>query len=468
MRREALVLALLIGGCTLGPDYRRPALDLPETLRGADPAASGDSVADQTWWGMYGDPTLRELIATALRNNLDIKSAVARIDEARAVLRQSQLALAPTIDANGTLGRTEYSEDVLLPGEPRLANAEQLSISASYEIDFWGRLRRTKEAARASMLSSQYAQRAVTVTLVADVASGYFSLLSLDSQLEITHRTVDTREKFVALTRAQHDRGYATGLDVATAEAQAALARANVPELERQIGQTEDQICVLLGENPHPIERTHRGEQMPPVPPLPPAGLPSALLERRPDIRAAEEALRAANANVGVAKAALFPTISLTGLAGSLSSPLGQLFSASTSEWSVAAGLVQPLLDPQRSIFQLELADARKREALFQYEKSVQTAFQEVADALIAYVKYDDFQREQVIQVEALRRAEAIALARYRIGYASYFDVINADRDLFVAELSLSQAYANGLTTLVRLYEVLGGGWQAVAGQAPP
>jgi multidrug efflux system outer membrane protein len=155
-------------------------------------------------------------------------------------------------------------------------------------------------------------------------------------------------------------------------------------------------------------------------------------------------------------------------LAGSLSSPLGQLFSASTSEWSVAAGLVQPLLDPQRSIFQLELADARKREALFQYEKSVQTAFQEVADALIAYVKYDDFQREQVIQVEALRRAEAIALARYRIGYASYFDVINADRDLFVAELSLSQAYANGLTTLVRLYEVLGGGWQAVAGQAPP
>jgi len=457
-------LALLLGGCAVGPDYKRPALDVPDTLRGADASAASDSIADQSWAQVYGDPILRALLATALRNNLDIKAAVARIDEARASLRQSQLALAPTIDASGSIGRAESSEDVLLPGEPRLENSEQLSISVSYELDFWGRLRRTKEAARATLLSSQHAQRAVTVTLVAQVATAYFSLLSLDSQLEITHRTVETREKFVALTRAQHDRGYATGLDVATAEAQAAVARANVPDLERQIGQTEDLICLLLGDNPHPIERTHRGEEMPPVPPVPPAGLPSQLLERRPDIAAAEQALRAANANVGVAKAALFPTISLTGLAGSLSSPLGQLFNASTTEWSVAAGLVQPLLDPQRSIFQVELADARKREALFQYQKSVQTAFQEVADTLIAYAKYDQFEREQVTQVEALRRAEAIALARYRVGYASYFDVINADRDLFVAELSLSQAYANGLITLVRLYEVLGGGWQAVAG----
>jgi outer membrane protein, multidrug efflux system len=469
MRRALLALlapAVLCGGCAVGPDYKRPALNLPDTLRSANTAgaAVGDSIADQTWWGVYGDPILRNLLATALSNNLDLKAAVARIDQAHALLRQSQQALLPTIDATGSLARGESSEDVLLPGERRIANSEQLAFTASYEIDFWGRLRRTKEAARATLMSSQYAQRAVTVSLVAQVATAYFSLLSLDSQLEITHRTVETREKFVALTRAQHERGYTTGLDVATAEAQAAAARANVPELERQIAQTEDQICVLIGDNPHPIERTHRGEEMPPVPPVPPAGLPSQLLERRPDIRAAEETLRAANANVGVAKAALFPTISLTGLAGSLSTPLGQLFSASTQEWSVAAGLVQPLLDPQRSIFQVELADARKREALYQYQKSVQTAFQEVADALIAYVKYDDFEREQVRQVEALRRAEAIALARYRVGYASYFDVIDADRDLFVAELSLSQAYANGLTTLVRLYEVLGGGWQPVPG----
>ena len=199
---------------------------------------------------------------------------------------------------------------------------------------------------------------------------------------------------------------------------------------------------------------------MPEVPPLPPPGLPSRLLERLPDVRAAEQALRAANANVGIAKAALFPTISLTGLAGSLSIPLGNLFQAPASEWSVAANIVQPLLDPQRSLYQVELADAKKREALFQYEKAVQTAFRDVADALVAYAKYDEFAREQVKQVEALQRAAQIALARYRVGYASYFDVINADRDLYAAELSLNQAQANGLTALVQLYQVLGGGWQ--------
>jgi multidrug efflux system outer membrane protein len=464
MRRYALALVGMAAGCALGPDYQRPALELPEAMRGAPPGASAQSIADQNWWQVYGDATLRDLLATALRNNFDLKTAVARIDEARAVLGQSSLALAPTIDANASVARTKYSEDVLLPGEPRFGNSTQVDLSASYEIDLWGRLRRARESARASLLSNQYAQRAVTVELVAEVASGYFSLLALDNQLQITRRTVQTRETFVSLTRAQHDRGYVTGLDVDTAVAQAAVARANVPELERQIGQLEDQICVLLGQNPHPIARPERGEELPPVPPLPPAGLPSQLLERRPDIRAAEESLRAANANVGVARAALFPTISLTGLAGSLSAPLGNLFKASSLEWSAAAGLVQPLLDPQRSVFQLELADARKREAIFAYEKAVQTAFQEVADALIAYAKYDQFEREQITQVEALRSAEAIALARYRVGYASYFDVINADRDLFVAELSLSQAHANGLITLVRLYQVLGGGWQSVPG----
>ena len=461
MRRVGLGLALLLCGCAVGPDYHRPALAVPDAYRDT-PAPAGDSVADTTWWNVYEDPKLRYLIAAAIRSNFDLKTAVARIDEAHAVLGQTRLDLLPTIDARGSVSRAKSSSNVLLPGTPRIRNIEEVSGTVSYELDFWGRLRRSSESARARLLSSEYAKRSVAVTLVADVASAYFTLLSLDSQLEITKRTVSTREKFVELTHAQHDRGYATGLDVATAEAQAATARANVPDLERRIGQTEDQLCVLLGENPHQIDRQHRGEEMPAVPPLPPAGLPSQLLERRPDVREAEEALRAANADVGVAKAALFPTISLTGLAGSLSAPLGNLFKAPTAEWSAAASAVQPLLDSQRSIYQVELADARKREALFQYEKTVQTAFQEVADALLAYRKFGEFEREQITEVEALRRAEAIALARYRIGYASYFDVINADRDLFGAELTLSEAYANSLTALVRLYEVLGGGWQDV------
>jgi len=285
-------------------------------------------------------------------------------------------------------------------------------------------------------------------------------LISLDSQLQITERTVETREKFVELTHAQHDRGYATGLDVATAEAQLAAARATVPDLERQIAQTEDQISVLIGSNPGPIIRQRYGESVPESPPLPPAGLPSQLLERRPDVAQAEQGLIAANAEIGVAKAALFPNISLTGSDGSLSIPFSNLFTAPAAEWSAGVGLIQPLLSVQSNLYQVQLADARKREALFQYQKTLQSAFQDVADALVAYRTYEDEERQQSIQVEALRRAQAIALARYKIGYASYFDVVEADRDLFTAELALAQAYASNLSALVHLYSALGGGWQ--------
>ena len=460
MRRAALAALALLAGCAAGPDYHRPKLDVPDAYRDVVAEPAGASIADAGWWSVYGDPRLVTLIETALRSNLDLQAAAARIDQARAALGEARLGLLPTIDAHGTLTRGKSSADVLLPGSPRIKNSEEAAVTVAYELDLWGRLRRLSEAARANLLATEYARRTIAATLVAEVANAYFTLISLDAQLEITKRTVGTREKFVDLTRTQHERGYASGLDVATAEAQAAVARANVPDVERRIAATEDQICLLLGENPHQIERERRGEAVPEAPPPPPPGLPSELLERRPDVRAAEEALRAANANVGAARAALFPTISLTGLAGSLSSPLGDLFRSPTAEWSAAAGLVQPLLDPQRSVYQVEMANARKREVLAQYEQAVRTAFQETADGLVAYRKYIELAREQANQVAALRRAEEIALARYRVGYASYFDVINADRDLFTAELTLSQGYANSLTGFVRLYQVLGGGWQ--------
>ena len=456
----ALAVLALLAGCVAGPNYYRPALAPPGVYRDAGVAPAGASVADAGWWSVYGDPRLVALIGAALRNNLDLRAAVARIDQARAALGEARLGLLPTLDARGTIMRSKTSANALPAGAPRIRNVEEAAVTVSYELDLWGRLRRENEAARATLLGSEFARSTVAATLVANVADAYFTLLSLDAQFEVTRRTVVTRAKFVDLTRAQHERGYATGLDVATAEAQAAVARANVPDLERRISSTENQICLLLGENPHPIERDHRGEVVPEAPPRPPPGLPSELLERRPDVRAAEEALHAANANVGVARAALFPTISLTGLAGSLSSPLGSLFRSSTAEWSAAAGLVQPLLDSQRNLYQVERADARKREALAQYEQAVRTAFRETADALVAYAKYGELAREQANQVAALRRAEDIALARYRVGYASYFDVINADRDLFAAELALNQAHANSLTGFVRLYQTLGGGWQ--------
>ena len=463
MRLAAVAAGLVLAGCAAGPDYHRPALPVPTTYPGTAEQAA-PSLGDAAWMSVYGEPQLQDLIRTALRNNLDLKIAVARIDAARAAIGPTRLGLGPQVDVRGTVGRDQSSLDTRLPpGAPSYRSSEEAVAAVSWELDLWGRLRRANEAGRATLLSARYAQRAVAVTLIANVAGAYFNLLGLDTELEITTRTVGSRDKFVELTRAQHERGYATGLDVATAEAQAAAARANLPDLARRIGQTENLLSTLLGENPHPIPRPHRGEAMPSAPPPPPAGLPSELLERRPDIRAAEESLRAANAEIGIAKAALFPTISLTGATGSLSAPLGRLFTAPTAEWSVAAGLVQPLLDSQRSLYQVELADARKREALYLYASRVQTAFQEVADALLAYGKYGDFAREQAMQVEALRRAQTIALARYRVGYASYFDVINADRDLFASELALSQAYANSLAALVRLYQVLGGGWQDAA-----
>jgi outer membrane protein, multidrug efflux system len=461
--------AVMLAGCMVGPNYRRPSLDVPAQYREAVPdaasaAANSPSVGDQGWWEVYSDPDLQALLATAIKNNYDVQIAVARIDQAQAQLSSTRMNFLPQVSVDAGAGRAKTSQYALVPGASRTSNEAQVQILASYQLDLWGQLRRMSEAARANLLGSKYAARAVNVTLIASIANNYFELISLDSQLEITRRTVVAREKFVDLTHAQHDRGYATGLDVATAEAQLAAARATVPDLERQIAQTEDQISVLLGSNPGPVTRKRYGDSVPEAPPLPPTGLPSQLLERRPDVAQAEQGLIAANAEIGVAKAALFPNISLTGSDGSLSVPFNHLFTAPAAEWSVGVGLIQPLLSVQSNLYQVQLADARKREALFQYQKTLQSAFQDVADALVAYRTYGDQVREQAVQVDALRRARAIALARYKIGYASYFDVIEADRDLFAAELALAQAYGNNLSALVHLYSALGGGWQERAG----
>ena len=473
MRGAGAAVCALLAGCALGPNYQRPALGLPDAYRDAAPAPQAatpepGSLGDRGWWEVYPDSDLQELIKAALRSNPDVSTAVARIEEARATLGSTRLNFLPQLNADASVERVKTSQFGKAPGTPRIFNQDQVQIAASYQLDLWGQLRRMNEAARANLLGSQYAKRAVEVTVIASVASGYYHLISLDSQLEITRRTITTREKFVQLTHAQHERGYATGLDVATAEAQLAAARANAPDLERQIAQTEDLISVLLGRNPGPITRAHFGEAVPEPPPRPPAGLPARLLERRPDVAQAEQALVAANAQVGVAKAALFPNITLTGTDGSLSVPLGKLFTAPAAEWSAGASLVQPLISVQSNIYQLELADARKREALSQYQKSVQAALQDVADALVAYQKYGELEREQADEVNALRRAREIAVARYRVGYASYFDVINADRDLFTAELTLAQAYTNNWDALVRLYSALGGGWQQAEGAQGP
>ena len=455
--------ALLAVACALGPDYHRPETKIPTAFR-FEPTATTDSFADQGWWQIYQDPTLQALIREALGTNFDVRIAAARIDQARATLGSTRIQQLPQVSISAEAQRARTSADQRIPGAPPISNVFSVDGSLSYEFDFWGKYRRATEAARAQLLASEYSKEDVTAGLVSSVATAYFTLLTLDEQLAITQRTVGTRQKFVDLTQAQHERGTVSGLDVATAQAQLAIAQANIPDLQRQIGIAEDQLSVLLGRNPDEILRAENNQLKrvteSAAPPVPPAGLPSTLLERRPDLREAEQNLVAANANVGVAKANLFPTITLTATGGHVSTGLSDLFSGPTKAWSVAGGLLQPLLSPQRNLYQLDLADAQKRQALLQYQKSIQTAFREVSDALIARQKYAEFQVAQQAQVDAQRKANTIALARYRVGYSSYFDVINADRDLFTAELSLSAAHLNTLLSLVQLYRAVGGGWQ--------
>ena len=468
MRRTLLVIvtagaAAALGGCALGPDYHRPQENIPAAYR-FDQTTGNNAFADQGWWELYQDATLQSLIHEALNNNLDVRIAATRVDQARALLGSTQLQQLPQVSGSATAVRARAPVVQRAPGAPPIGNVFAVEGSLSYELDFWGKYRRATEAARAELLSSEYAKQNVMAGLVSSVATAYFTLLTLDDQLAIAQRTVGTRQKFVDLTQAQHERGTVSGLDVASAQAQLASAQATIPDLQRQIGITEDQLSVLLGRNPDAILRTQSGEikrmTEAPIPPVPPAGLPSSLLERRPDLREAEQNLVAANANVGVAKANLFPSISLTAAGGSASSAVSQLFTGPAKTWSLGGSLVQPLLSAQNNLYQVDLADAQKRQALLQYQQSIQTAFQEVSDALIAREKYAEFQVAQQTQVDAQRKADSIALARYRIGYASYFDVINADRDLFTSELSLSAAHLNTLLSLVQLYRAVGGGWQ--------
>jgi multidrug efflux system outer membrane protein len=453
----------------VGPDYHRPQTSVPATFR-FDTHPPADSFADQGWWQIYQDTTLEELLKEALANNLDVRIAAARIEEARAVLGATRMQFLPQVSLGAEAQRGRLPFFQVPAGTPPISNVFEVTGSLSYEIDFWGKYRRMAEGSRAQLLSSQYARDDVAAGLVASVATAYFTLQTLDEQLAITRRTVETRRKFVQLTSAQHERGTVSGLDVATAQAQLSIAEATIPDLQRQIGQAEDQLSVLLARNPDAVLRNpdgqlRRASESAPSP-VPPAGLPSSLLERRPDIHEAEENLVAANAQVGVARANLFPTISLTAGAGAASTALGELTRNTSRTWSLAGGLLQPLLDPQRSWYQVQLANAQKREALLRYQKSLQSAFQEVSDALIAREKFAEAQVAQQAQVDAQRKADTIALARYRVGYSSYFNVIDADRDLFNAELSLSSAHLNTLLAMVQLYRALGGGWQAMPGDA--
>ncbi|MFO1467200.1 MAG: efflux transporter outer membrane subunit [Steroidobacteraceae bacterium] len=460
LRRLLPCLALVVlAGCAIGPDYARPDLKVPARFRFDADGTPGASLGDLRWWDLYQDPVLQRLIRTAMDNNADVRIAAARLTEARALAGAAGLAVLPQVSAQVAAQRSALAQDELRAGQPRMGTLFQAQAALSWEIDLWGRLRRAREAARADLLSTEFARRAVRVGLVSDVASTWFQLITLHEELAITRRTVDTRQKLVDLTRAKHDRGVISGLDVASAEAQLAAARVAIPQQELELARTEHQLAILLGGYPEGIELPQQAA-VPGTAPVPPPGLPASLIERRPDVLESEQALVAANARAGAAKALLLPTLSLTGEFGRISTDLSRLFTPQNEAWSVTGGLLQPLLDPQRSVYTKRAADARRQQALAAYAQSVQRALGEVADALIARVKQGEIEAAQRDQVEALRRASTIAHARYDVGTASYVDVTNADRDLFGAELSLVTASRDRLLATVQLYRALGGGWQ--------
>jgi outer membrane protein, multidrug efflux system len=461
-----LVSALLIGCRTVGPNYNRPTINPPDVFRGAsDQTATADpaSLADLKWFEVFKDDALQELIGTALEQNYDLRDAVARVDAARANLGIKRADQVPTLTASTdvTTVRTSTSGSFPFPQgfEQRRTFASVALNFLSFEADIWGRLRRATEAAQADLLATEENRKAVITTLVGDVASAYFNLIELDMELEIAKRTLVTREESLRLIRNRHQKGLATLLDVRQGEQLVRTAEQVIPKIEQQTEQTENQISLLLGQNPGAIKRG-RSLTDQEQPPTVPAGLPSALLERRPDIRTAEQTLIAANAIIGVAKAAYYPRISLTGLLGSQSSQLTSLFTGATGVWQFVPQVTQPIFTGGRLRSNVELTTAQKELALIQYERIIQTAFREVSDALVQYQKVREIRGKQESLVTTLQDRSRLSYLRYRGGVDTLLNALDADRDLFDAELGLAQTRRDELLTLVHLYRALGGGWQ--------
>ncbi len=454
------VLLLALGGCTVGPDYERPELDVPETY--VQPVEQGESLANTAWWDLFEDEQLQALIRIALEENQDLGIAAARVEEFRAILGVTRADQFPTVDITATGVQTEGSDNVFpgnLPGVPneKIENY-RLSADVFFELDLFGRLRRSTEAARAQLLATEEAQRSITISLVASVASSYMLLRDLDAQMEIARRTQRTRADSLAIIEARFDKGTVPKLDVNQAEIELAVADAAVAVAQRAVTQTENALAVLLGRNPAAIPRGLALEQQL-LPPTVPAGLPSELLQRRPDVLASEAELAAQTARIGVAEAARWPSLSLTGALGFESDDLSTLTDSGSDFWSAGIGIFQPLFNAGRNKSRVEIEEARTEQALLAYEQTVQRAFREVEDALVAVRTYRAEHEARSRQVAAARSAAMLSRARYDGGVTSYLEVLDTERSLFNAELSESQTLRLYINAIIELYKALGGGW---------
>jgi multidrug efflux system outer membrane protein len=470
-----LLTTLELAGCAVGPNYKRPTVDVPvtyrsaaETTTAAAPKPSGpaktpatntapESLGDEKWWEVFQDKELQDLIRTALQNNYDVRIAAARVLEAQAQLGITRADQLPTLGVGGGITSQQSPKQGPIPSFE--ITEGQLTASAAWNLDFWGRYRRATEAARANLLASEWARKQVIATLVANVAAGYFQLRQLDLQLEISQRTLASRQDSLQLTQTLEQHGIQSLLDVRQAEQLVYTAAAEVPDLERQIAQREDAISILLGNNPGDIPRGVKLTEQPHVPEVP-SGLPSSLLARRPDIVQAEQVLIAANAQIGVARAAYFPQISLTGNTGFESTALTNLFTGPAGLWTLGGSLTQPIFQGGRLRSNVRLAEARQQEAVLAYQQTIKGAFRDVSDALVAYRKNREFRTQQEHLVESAQDAARLSEVRFKAGTTDYLEVLTNETNAFSAELNLAQAQGNELTALVQLYQALGGGWQ--------
>ena len=464
MKAAALVsvVAFVIGGCTVGPNYSRPTVAVPDNYRGAPQAPQAESLADIPWWELFNDPVLQELTRDALRNNYDLRTAAARVEEARAQIGVTRSYYYPqvTLDAGGSTEQvSRVSEPLQALGANRTFQNWFATFGLTWEIDVFGRIRREAEAAGARYVASEMDRRAVYITLVADVAQSYFILRELDLELEIARRTLQLNDESIQFYRRRLAGGVSNRLELDQSVANRSRTAAVIPDLERRIAIQENLINFLLARNPGPVPRgTVLVDQY--HPPAIPVGLPSALLERRPDVQSAEQLLVAANADIGAARALYFPTFSLDSVLGGFTHDISNIADKRAAIWSVSGGLLQPIFQGWRLFWNYEGTIARFDQSLAQYEKAAQTGFREVADALVTIEKLRELRIEQETQVDALEDAATLSRLRYDTGLANYLEVLIADQDLFAAELDLARTRGAQLNSVVQLYRALGGGWQ--------
>jgi outer membrane protein, multidrug efflux system len=460
MKKLALLsVFVLLSGCAVGPNYKRPGVNVPTDYRAAiTPAGPASSLGNEKWWDVFQDSVLVQLIHTALQQNYDVRIAATRVLEAQDQLGITLANQFPSAAVGAGLS-SEQNPKVTNLFPPYQVNAGQLSLSVIWNLDFWGKYRRQTEAARAQVLATEWGQRGVISSLVSNVATAYFQLRALDSQLDIAQRTLASRQQSLQLTQVLARNGSSSDLDVSQSEQLVYTASETIPDLERQIEQQENQLSILLGENPGPIARGRTLTEQP-VPEAVPAGLPSELLERRPDVHEAEEIIVAANAQIGVAKAAFLPSISLTGTGGLESNALNSFIKASSESWLAAFSVAQPVFEGGALRSQLRLTRAQYQEAVLTYQQTVQNALEQVSNGLIAYQKYRDFRGQQEMLTQASQRSDQLSMLLYQNGGSSYLQVLTNDTNYFSAELNLVQAQLNERLALVQLYLALGGGWQ--------